>query len=175
MLRAEEAWRPGIRLSREVVMDMSADSLAAALEWEHHEIDDGIAAFAVAPGDQQPLVRAIRALRRHIYLEEEILFPLLHQAEPALGAPLFVMLREHAQIWTLLDSLERDLDGAAANPALIRQLSSHLLHHNLKEEKVLYPQADELLPATAADRLRNFLDAGAMPEDWVCFKARPQQ
>ncbi|HXT91598.1 MAG TPA: hemerythrin domain-containing protein [Trebonia sp.] len=156
-------------------MDMSTDSLASALEWEHHEIDDGIAAFDVAPGDQQPLVRAIRALRRHIYLEEEILFPLLHRAEPALGAPLFVMLREHAQIWGLLDSLERDLDAAAASPALVRQLSSHLMHHNLKEEKVLYPRADELLPAATADRLRNFLDSGEMPEGWVCFKARPEQ
>jgi regulator of cell morphogenesis and NO signaling len=156
-------------------MDISAESLAAALEWEHHEIDDGIAAFAVTPGDQQPLVRAIRALRRHIYLEEEILFPLLHRAEPALGAPLFVMLREHAQIWTLLDSLECDLDRAAGNPALVRQLSSHLMHHNLKEEKVLYPRADELLPTTAADRLRSFLDSGEMPEGWVCFKARPEQ
>ena len=154
-------------------MDMSTDSLAATLEREHHEIDDGIAKFAAAPGDQQPLVRAIRALRRHIYLEEEILFPLLHQAERALGAPLFVMLREHGQIWTLLDSLEDDLD--AASPALIRQLESHLLHHNLKEEKVLYPRADEVLPTAAAERLWSLLDSGEMPEGWVCFKARPGQ
>ena len=154
-------------------MDMSTDSLAAALAREHHEIDDGIATFAAAPGDQQPLVRAIRALRRHIYLEEEILFPLLHQAERALGAPLFVMLREHGQIWTLLDSLEDDLD--AASPALIRQLESHLLHHNLKEEKVLYPRADEVLPTAAAERLWHLLDSGEMPEGWVCFKARPGQ
>ena len=154
-------------------MDMSTDSLAAALEREHHEIDDGIAKFAAAPGDQEPLVRAIRALRRHIYLEEEILFPLLHQADRALGAPLFVMLREHGQIWTLLDSLEDDLD--AASRALIRQLESHLLHHNLKEEKVLYPRADEVLPTAAAERLWALLDSGEMPEGWVCFKARPGQ
>ena len=158
-------------------MDMSTDSLAAALEREHHEIDDGIAKFAAAPGDQQPLVHAIQALRRHIYLEEEILFPLLRQAEPALGAALFVMLREHGQIWKLLDSLEHDLDADAdaASPARIRQVESHLLHHNLKEEKVVYPRADEVLPTATAERLRNFLDSGEMPDGWVCFKARPEQ
>lgn len=61
---------------------MEIESLAAALEREHHEIDAGIAAFTAAPGDWQPLARAIRALRRHIYLEEEFLFPLLREAEP---------------------------------------------------------------------------------------------
>ena len=158
-------------------MNMSTDSLADALEREHHEIDDGIAKFAAAPGDQQPLVHAIQALRRHIYLEEEILFPLLRQAEPALGAPVFVMLREHGQIWPLLDSLEHDAnaDADAITPARIRQLESHLLHHNLKEEKILYPRADEVLPTAAAERLWALLDSGEMPEGWVCFKARPGQ
>ncbi|MGH3302292.1 MAG: hypothetical protein ACRDOK_11535 [Streptosporangiaceae bacterium] len=77
---------------------MRTGSLAAALEHEHHEVDAGIAAFTAAPWDRQPLARAIGALRRHIYLGEEFLFPLLHEAEPGLAAPVFVMLREHAQI-----------------------------------------------------------------------------
>jgi regulator of cell morphogenesis and NO signaling len=90
-------------------METQSQSLAAALEREHHEIDAGIAAFTAAPDSPQPLVRAIRALRRHIYLEEEFLFPLLREAEAGLTAPVFVMLREHAQIWATLDSLEREL------------------------------------------------------------------
>lgn len=148
-------------------------SLAAALEREHREIDDGLAAFAAAPGDRRPLAYAIGALRRHIYLEEEILFPLLYQAQPALGAPLFVMLREHAQMWTLLDSLERELEADATGLARIRQLRSQLLHHNIKEEQILYPRADEVLPPEGAGRLRAFLDSGESPQGWVCFKARP--
>ncbi|MGH3292466.1 MAG: hemerythrin domain-containing protein [Trebonia sp.] len=76
---------------------METESLAAALEREHHDIDQGIAAFTASPGDPHPLVRAARALRRHIYLEEEFLFPPLGEAEPALRAPVFVMLREHAR------------------------------------------------------------------------------
>jgi regulator of cell morphogenesis and NO signaling len=150
---------------------MGTESLAAALEREHQEIDAGIAAFSGSPGDPQPLARAIGALRRHIYLEEEFLFPLLGKADPALLAPVFVMLREHAQIWAVLDALEREPGGGTGH-ALCRQLVSRLLHHNLKEERVLYPRADDALPPAAASRLRAFLGNGEVPEGWVCVKAR---
>ena len=154
---------------------METISLAAALEREHHEIDAGVAAFTAAPSDRQPLMRAIRALRRHIYLEEEFLFPLLREAEPGLAAPIFIMLREHAQIWATLEMLERELDdGAVVGSALCRQLSVRLLHHNLKEEKILYPRADEALQPAAAGRLRAFLGSAGLPDGWVCLlKARP--
>ncbi len=155
---------------------MEIESLAAALEHEHQEIDAGITAFTAGPApgqDRQSLTRAIRALRRHIYLEEEFLFPLLREAEPALIAPLLVMLREHAQLWRTLDSLVRELDsGAGDGLALGRQLTVQLLHHNLKEEKVLYPRADSALTAQAAARLREFLSSGELPAGWVCIRAR---
>ena len=145
--------------------DMQTGSLAAALEREHHEIDAGIAAFTAAPWDRQPLARAIGALRRHIYLEEEFLFPLLREAEPGLAAPVFVMLREHAQIWGTLDALERDLDaGTGAGLALGKRVAVQLLHHNLKEEKILYPRADEALPAAAAGCARSSAP-GCCPRD----------
>lgn len=151
---------------------MGTESLAAALEREHQEIDAGIAAFTAFPGDPQPLALAIGALHRHIYLEEEFLFPLLGEADPALRAPVFVMLREHAQIWAVLDALERE-PGGGTGRALCRQLASQLLHHNLKEERVLYPRADDVLSPAAAGRLRAFLGTGELPEGWVCVKARP--
>jgi regulator of cell morphogenesis and NO signaling len=154
---------------------MEIESLAVALEREHHEIDAGIAAFTAAPGDRQLLTRVIGALRRHIYLEEEFLFPLLHEADPGLAVPVFVMLREHAQIWAALDVLERELDaGAGTGPALCRQLAGRLLRHNVKEERILYPRADHALPAAASERLRAFLGTGELSEGWVCMmKARP--
>lgn len=152
---------------------MQIGALAAALEYEHHEIDDGIAAFTASPGDRQTLARAIAALRRHIYLEEEFLFPLLHEAEPGLAAPVFVMLREHAQVWGLLDALERSADDGTGTE-LGKRLTVRLLHHNLKEEKILYPRTDDLLPPMAAGRLLAFLSSGELPDGWVCLmKARP--
>ena len=152
---------------------MEIESLAAALEREHHEIDAGIAAFTAAPHARQPLARAIRALRRHIYLEGEFLFPRLREAEHGLAAPIFVMLREHAQIWATLDSLERELDGGAdVGSGLCRQLTVRLLHHNLQEEKILYPRADDALPPAAADQLRAFLSSGELPDGWVTVAQR---
>ncbi len=156
---------------------METESLAAALEREHQEIDAGIETFTASlprgGSNRQALIRAIRALRRHIYLEEEFLFPLLGAAEPGLQAPVFVMLREHAQLWRTLDEMARELDaGTGAEVALCRQLAVQLLHHNLKEEKVLYPRADDLVTGPAAARLREFLSSGDLPAGWVCFKAR---
>ena len=151
---------------------METESLAAALGREHRDIDEGIAAFTAAPGDPRPLARAIRALRRHIYLEEEFLFPLLRQAEPALMAPVFVMLREHAQIWATLAALDRE-PVPGDELALCRQLTVQLVHHNPKEERVLYPRAGSALPPGADGRLREFLRSGELPGGWVCAKARP--
>ncbi len=151
---------------------MEIESLAETLEREHHEVDAGIAAFtAGSPAmDRDRLVRAICALRRHIYLEEEYVFPLLYQADRALVAPLSVMLREHAQLWETLAVLEAEPDARAAL-AHCRRLTSQLLHHNLKEEKIIYPRTGDLPPA-AADRLRAVLATAGLPDGWVCTRAR---
>ncbi len=156
---------------------MAIESLADALEREHREIDAGIEAFTVEEGmpddGRAALTGAIRALRRHIYLEEEFLFPPLYQA--GLAGPVFVMLREHAQIWATLDTLMRQLDcrdGTGTAAALVRQLTVQLQHHNLKEERILYPEVDEVVTGDATGRLRSFLDSGELPVEWVPVKAR---
>lgn len=38
-------------------------------------------------------------------------------------------------------------------------------HH----EKILYPRADDALPAAAVKRLRMFLNSGELPDGWVCM------
>jgi regulator of cell morphogenesis and NO signaling len=154
---------------------MQIESLAAALERDHRDIDDGLEVFAAetTPTEhgRQALMRAIRALRRHIYLEEEYLFPPLHAA--GMMAPVFVMLREHAQIWVTLDALERELAAGSSGHLLCHQLAVQLQHHNLKEEKILYPQVDVVVPESAVERLRAFLASGELPEGWVCHRYNP--
>lgn len=103
------------------------DTLSAALEREHHEIDAGLEAFldGLDSGEvrRDELTRAADALRRHIYLEEEILFPPIRDA--GLVPPILVMLREHGEIWQTLDALEEavsesrvDTAGAAVGSAV---------------------------------------------------------
>lgn len=152
---------------------MLADSLAAALEREHHDIDGEIEVFAarLATGeiDTEPFRRAAAALRRHIYLEEEFLFPPLHGA--GMVAPVFVMLREHGQLWRTLDAIEAELafdPDAAVLQKLGHELAVQLQHHNPKEEQILYPQADQVLHGEANAELQEFIAAGALPEGWVC-------
>ncbi|TDB90361.1 hemerythrin domain-containing protein [Actinomadura sp. 7K534] len=159
---------------------MDGEALSAALEREHREIDEGIESFTAAlaegRGDGVPLKRALEGLRRHIYLEEEFLFPPLQEA--GLMAPVFVMLREHGELWRTMDRLEAATARGPANPhpeGEVRELCTELLglldRHNSKEEPILYPQADAVLEPGAIDHLRRFLASGRLPEGWACRQA----
>lgn len=155
---------------------MAMGSLGEALEREHQEIDAGLASFAEGLGQGEtrtgPLLEAISALRRHIYLEEEMLFPPLRAA--GMVAPVFVMVREHGEIWRAMDTLEA---VAHAHTSTIptdacSDLAMRLEAHNSKEETILYTQADGVLSGPASSELAAFMESGKMPEGWVCAGAR---
>lgn len=153
------------------------ETLAQALEREHREIDEGIEAFVASRGTGAPdtaaLAQAVAGLRRHIYLEEEMFFPPLRAA--GLMGPVLVMLREHGEMWRLLDQLQAELAGDAAGELagrLLDDLMPRLEAHNLKEERILYPQADAVLEGEPGEELREFMASGRMPPGWVCEMAR---
>jgi hemerythrin-like domain-containing protein len=152
------------------------ETLGAALEREHREIDGAIEAFLVGRGERgdrvASLLQALEALRRHIYLEEEFLFPPMRDA--GFVAPIYVMLREHGELWQTMEAIERDLATDAAEavpPANCKSLLSQLEQHNSKEEPILYPHADTVLGAPASEELVAFLEGGRMPAGWVCAGA----
>jgi regulator of cell morphogenesis and NO signaling len=154
------------------------ERLSVLLEREHHEIDAGVQAFleglSLGETRTEELTRAVEALRRHIYLEEEFLFPPLRAA--GMLPPVLVMLREHGEIWRRLDAIlatDPDADGAAAQDrcgALLALLASH----NAKEEPIIYPQADAVLTPEATTDLRVFISSGRMPDGWTCAQAQPR-
>lgn len=151
---------------------MSSETLSAALEREHREIDGGIEEYAAAPGDPAPLLRAMEGLRRHIYLEEEFIFPPLREA--GMMMPVFVMLREHGALWDAMAGLDELLAADTDRDALgdaCRELLSQLDAHNSKEEPIIYPQADARLTPEATARLHEFLAEGRMPAGWRCEQA----
>lgn len=152
--------------------------LAEALEREHRDIDGGIEAFTARLGDGsndvEPLMRAMAGLRRHIYLEEECLFPPLREA--GMVMPILVMLREHGALWDSMDELDALLAPKAHTDASVllekcRDLLSTLDAHNLKEEPIIYPQADVVPSGEANAKMKDFLASGSMPGGWVCAKA----
>lgn len=158
-----------------VRMAMTDGTLSEALELEHRDIDGGIEEYSsgLSHGDTdpEPLLRAMRGLRRHIYLEEEFLFPPL---KATLLMPIFVMLREHGELWDAMDALEVLLASDTDNDTLqnaCREILAKLDSHNEKEEPIIYPQADIAIDAEASAKLHEFLESGVMPEGWRCEKA----
>jgi iron-sulfur cluster repair protein YtfE (RIC family) len=160
---------------REDAMTTANESLAATLEREHREIDEGIEQFVREPSSYEAaksLATAIALLRRHIYVEEEFVFPALSTG--GMVAPVFVMLREHEQLWQRLAALERQVDVGAQSPVALEichLLLVQLQHHNMKEERILYPETDHALAVDVAARLAD-LEQTSMPNGWVCIKAR---
>jgi hemerythrin-like domain-containing protein len=156
---------------------MTDKTLQAALESEHRQIDGGIEAFVaqLASGQRElaPLLRALEGLRRHIYLEEEFLFPPLRKA--GLMVPILVMLREHGELWRSMSRLDELLATNAAADVLsaaCAELLAKLDAHNSKEEPIIYTRADQALDDEAAAELSAFLDTGVLPDDWICSGAR---
>jgi iron-sulfur cluster repair protein YtfE (RIC family) len=90
------------------------------------------------------------AMRGHLRMEEEVLFPAFEQATGMTnGGPTFVMRSEHEQMRGLLDQM-----GAAADAGDSQELvdlGDTLLmliqQHNQKEEHMLYPMAQQALAA----------------------------
>lgn len=145
------------------------------MEREHHEIDAGIEGFSSGDlSDQEradSLKRAIDALRRHIYLEEEFLFPPM---SGDLAIPTMVMLREHGEIWQNLNRIEAMLEEDGSGDSLTeacRQVLVQLEVHNEKEEPIFYEQADQTLSPAESSELMNLIETSQMPNGWICRKA----
>lgn len=165
---------------------MGTNVIAEALIREHHEIDAGIERFIARTGESassadgedareaaRPLLGAFIALRRHIYLEEEFVFPAI--TDPSLAMAMQVMYREHGSIWRLMDSAEALLTDEAAGAREVvsacEQMLVELERHNAKEEPIIYPLADTALPEDRRNDLAEFLDSGHLPAGWKCREA----
>ncbi len=91
------------------------------------------------------------ALLRHFALEEDVLFPEVERASPAAAGPTGVMRMEHRQMRYLLDELVSAVRARDRAACLGNLETLHLLgqQHNVKEEGILYPLADDALTDSA--------------------------
>ncbi len=130
--------------------------ISTFMNQDHRDLD---ARFALARHHVQAadwsaakvaIVRFARALREHIAMETEVLFPALARVADVSG-PCHVMNIEHDEIHHVLELLYaacRDREKLAFNVAT-KQLQELLNAHNDKEENILYPLADRLLHDSA--------------------------
>lgn len=155
---------------------MSGQTIGQVLENDHHKIDRHFAVFATSLGngvvDGAQLTAGITALRHHIWVEEELHFPPLRAG--GLMGPIMVMLKEHGELWDLLDRLETQVaEGAVvADITTTWQAAAALLEaHNAKEEQILYPSGDKILNTDTAADIQDALVNDTMPEGWVAQMA----
>lgn len=124
---------------------------------DHRECDAAWAALegAVSRGDAvktAALWKDFEArMRRHLAMEEEVLFPAIEEATGMRGGgPVAVMRYEHEQMRGLLAEMARraasgDFDGVLDQGDTLLMV---IQQHNAKEEGILYPLADNVLGAT---------------------------
>lgn len=99
------------------------------------------------------------SMHRHFAMEEEVLFPAFDaKSGMAGGGPVAVMKMEHQQMRGLLEQIGEAIEGDDGEQAM--DLGDTLLmlvqQHNVKEEGMLYPMAENLL-ASDWDKLSEVL------------------
>ena len=99
----------------------------------------------------------VTGMRRHIAMEEEVLFPAFELASAAGdGGPTAVMRTEHQQMHGLLKQIAAAIESG--NSELALDVGDTLLmlvqQHSLKEESMLYPMAENLLTGQWADMVK---------------------
>jgi len=136
-------------------------SITETLSSDHKSCDNRFAEMEAAANDGDwartaSLFEEFRsAMERHIDFEEQTLFPAYEQATGDTGGPTQMMLIEHQDMRQFFDQLRFSVDAEDADEflGLAETLLILLQQHNIKEEQVLYPMADEALGETEREQL----------------------
>jgi hemerythrin-like domain-containing protein len=125
--------------------------IATFLGADHRKCDDAFITFEnrISNADWQELRQLwplfANKMDHHFKMEETVLFPAFESATGMLGGPTAVMRAEHEQMRMLF----ADMQAAMASHDLeqCRGLAETLMimiqQHNMKEEQMLYPMADQ--------------------------------
>jgi hemerythrin-like domain-containing protein len=130
--------------------NMNAEQPSEFFAQDHHRCDELWAAFEGASASEAAGAwqEFEAAMRRHFSMEEEVLFPALEDATGMHGpGPTMVMRNEHVQMRGLLDEMgnavrEGRIDDALDHGDTLLMMTQQ---HNVKEEGVLYPLADQAM------------------------------
>ncbi|MDP6549936.1 MAG: hemerythrin domain-containing protein [Dehalococcoidia bacterium] len=149
------------------------ETVTSVLEPEHRWIDERLERFqallATGQVDVGPFEEAAKALHRHMYVEEEILFPEVETR--GLAGPVEVMYQDHGEIARLMNNIHGLIaSGAPATDceAALAAVISVLGEHGIKEEMILYPTSDQVLEGPDFAQLVKRVKEEPVPEGWLC-------
>jgi hemerythrin-like domain-containing protein len=120
---------------------------------DHHHCDDLFAAAEVAAAGknwssaESSFLLFRDALQHHFTIEEEVMFPAFEDRTGSSMGPTQMMRVEHGQMKELLEQMERGVASRDSNAFLgdCETLLIIMQQHNIKEEQMLYPMADNVL------------------------------
>ena len=133
-------------------MSDSPDRLGSRMRQDHERLDavfDRFRSIDVSdlPNRSRVFEEFAAGLRRHIRIEEDLLFPAFAGNDPPRREVVAVMREEHVRIQETLDAIAARLaTGAGGTSALEEALLNVLWAHNAREEGLLYPDLDEQVP-----------------------------
>ncbi len=122
------------------------------LSGDHRGLDREFEEFQAAAGygrdrRQEIFARFAAGLRRHIEVEERLLFPAFGEGDPSHRHLVDLMLDEHRRIEGILDRIRLRLEtGPTSTEDLESELVNVLWAHNVREEGSVYPWFDTHLP-----------------------------
>ena len=126
---------------------------------DHQETNSRIAELLSSKGklDKNTVQEIGSMLRRHIFIEEAILFP---ELSPEMYNDMEYLEKEHGDVFMVLDSMANQMDEEKIRKSL-KDLLTILLEHNSYEESFIYnffsKKDAALLEAVKA-----------APENWKC-------
>jgi iron-sulfur cluster repair protein YtfE (RIC family) len=127
-------------------------SLAEVFSEAHHRLEAIFFELVQVLGDgaaeraDEQFAELEERLRRHIHVEEELIFPVFETRARVIG-PTAVMRHEHRRIGALLGRVRIALDARdlPTAHAYLMELGGVLANHARKEEVILYPKTDAVL------------------------------
>ena len=135
------------------------DQISRSFTDDHRHCDEAFIEVeqAVSSGDwvaaESAAARFVAKMEHHFSVEEEALFPALKAAMASAEGPVQVMLMEHEQMRGLLVQLKNAVAQNHARDCLdvTETLLMIMQQHNMKEENILYPMADQSLGAQGVE------------------------
>jgi hemerythrin-like domain-containing protein len=120
---------------------------------------------------EQAFHELVTHLKRHMALEEEVLYPAYESMPGMPQGPTMALRDEHSDVVRLVQELARDIKTMNPEPVLecLVQLETLMVKHHEKEEEIFLPMAGHILHASHDELLRKLdeFDAATIEGRWA--------